>query len=78
MPAKRAAFSIDEKVALRKHSQQDRSLSQKDLVIWFEESFGKPIRQPTVSEILSSKYAFRTILIWSALYISGLFVTKAS
>jgi hypothetical protein len=57
MPAKRAAFSIDEKVALRKHSQQDRSLSQKDLAIWFEESFGKPIRQPTVSEILSSKYS---------------------
>jgi hypothetical protein len=57
MPPKRTAFTLDEKLAIRKHHQQQPSLSQKDLCDWFEVSFGKPIRQNTVSEVLSNRYS---------------------
>jgi hypothetical protein len=57
MPAiKRVAFTVDEKVALRKQHAELPSLSQRELCTWFEESFGKPIRQATVSEVLSERY----------------------
>jgi len=56
-PAKRTAFTLDEKLAIRKHHLQQPSLSQKDLCDWFESSFGKPIRQATISEVLSSRYS---------------------
>ena len=57
MPAtKRAAFTANEKVALRRQHAEQPSLSQKGLCEWFEESFGKPIRQATVSEVLSERY----------------------
>lgn len=56
MPAKRTAFSVDEKRALRAHHTANRELSQRDLCQWFEVSFGRPIRQATVSEVLSSRY----------------------
>jgi len=56
-PAKRTAFTLDEKLAIRKHHLQEPSLSQKDLCDWFETSFGKPIRQNTISEVLSSRYS---------------------
>ena len=57
MPAtKRVAFTADEKVALRKQHAELPSLSQRELCEWFEESFGKPIRQATVSEVLSERY----------------------
>ena len=39
---KRIAFTVDEKVALRKQHAQNPELSQKALCKWFEESFGKP------------------------------------
>jgi NAD(P)-dependent dehydrogenase (short-subunit alcohol dehydrogenase family) len=58
MPAtKRVAFTVNEKVALRKQHAHSPALSQKGLCQWFEESFGKPIRQATVSEVLSSRYS---------------------
>jgi hypothetical protein len=57
MPPKRTAFTVDEKIALRAHHAQYPSLSQKALCQWFEESFGKPIRQNTVSEVLSQRYS---------------------
>jgi len=58
MPAiKRIAFTVDEKVALRKQHAQNPELSQKALCKWFEESFSKPIRQGTVSEVLSTRYS---------------------
>jgi hypothetical protein len=57
MPPKRTAFTVDEKIALRAHHAQYPSLSQKALSQWFEESFGKPIRQNTVSEVLSQRYS---------------------
>ncbi|GAB7328207.1 hypothetical protein MBLNU13_g00229t1 [Cladosporium sp. NU13] len=53
---KRVAFTTDEKVALRKQHAELPSLSQKELCKWFEESFSKPIRQATVSEVLSKQY----------------------
>lgn len=56
-PIKRIAFPVDEKVALRKQHAQNPELSQKALCKWFEESFGKPIRQGTVSEVLSTRYS---------------------
>ena len=57
MPAtKRVAFIADKKVALRKQHAELPSLSQRELCEWFEESFGKPIRQATVSEVLSERY----------------------
>jgi hypothetical protein len=58
MPAvKRIAFTVDEKVALRTQHAQNPELSQKALCTWFEDSFGKPIRQGTVSEVLSTRYS---------------------
>jgi hypothetical protein len=58
MPArKRTAFTVDEKVALRRQHAANPALSQQRLCEWFEESFGKPIRQATLSEILSSLYS---------------------
>lgn len=57
MSAKRTAFTLEEKVALRKHHRQWPLSSQKALCEWFEESFNKPIRQATVSEVLSSRYS---------------------
>jgi hypothetical protein len=58
MPAiKRVAFSMDEKVALRKQQALDTQLSQQGFCKWFEESCSKPIRQATVREILSSRYS---------------------
>ena len=56
-PIKRIAFTVDEKVALRKQHAQNPELSQKALCKWFEESFSKPIRQGTVSEVLSTRYS---------------------
>lgn len=56
-PIKRIAFTVDEKVALRKQHAQNPELSQKALCKWFEESFGKPIRQGTVGEVLSTRYS---------------------
>lgn len=47
----------DEKVALRKQHAQNPELSQKALCKWFEELFGKPICQGTVSEVLSTRYS---------------------
>lgn len=52
---KRIAFTVDEKVALRKQHVQNPELSQKALCRWFEETFGKPIGQGTVSEVLSTR-----------------------
>lgn len=57
MPPKRAAFTIQEKVAIRRRHAEDPGLSQTALCQWFEQSFGKPIRQGTVSEILSNRYS---------------------
>jgi hypothetical protein len=58
MPAtKRVSFSVDEKIALRKQHALNPQLSQQGRCKWFEESFGKPIRQAAVSEVLSSRYS---------------------
>jgi hypothetical protein len=58
MPAvKRIAFTVDEKVALCKQHAQNPELSQEALCKWFEESYGKPMRQGTVSEVLSTRYS---------------------
>jgi len=54
---KRVAFTVDEKVALRKQHTLNPALSQKRLCEWLKESFGKPIRQATISEVLSSRYS---------------------
>lgn len=53
---KRIAFIVDEKVTLRKQHAQNPELSQKALCKWFDEPFGKPTRQVTVSEILSTRF----------------------
>ena len=57
MANKRAAFTESEKAALRQQHQQHRLSTQKELSAWFESQFGKPIRQVSVSEILSSRYS---------------------
>jgi hypothetical protein len=63
MPApKRISFSVDEKIALRKQHALNPQLSQQGLCEWFEQSFGKPIRQATVSEVLSSRYSHLDLL----------------
>jgi hypothetical protein len=63
MPApKRISFSVDEKIALRKQHALNPHLSQQGLCKWFEDSFGKPIRQATVSEVLSSRYSHLDLL----------------
>jgi hypothetical protein len=63
MPAiKRVSFSVDEKIALRKQHALNPQLSQQGFCKWFEESFGKPIRQATVSEVLSSRYSHLDLL----------------
>jgi hypothetical protein len=59
---KRISFSVDEKVALRKQHALDPQLSQQGLCKWFEDSFGKPIRQATVSEVLSTRYSHLDLL----------------
>jgi hypothetical protein len=56
--AKRTAFTVVEKVALRKKHASDPHLSQQALCSWFERSFNKPVRQGTVSEILSNRYSY--------------------
>lgn len=58
MPVKRTAYTADEKRALRAHHAANKKLSQSGLCAWFAAKFGKPIRQPTVSEVLSSQYSY--------------------
>lgn len=57
MPPKRAAFTADERRALRAHKAEHSKLTQKDLSQWFADKFGKPIQQSTVSEILSTRWS---------------------
>jgi hypothetical protein len=59
---KRVSFSVDEKTALRKQHALNPQLSQQSLCKWFAASFGKPIRQATVSEVLSSRYSHLGLL----------------
>ena len=57
MPAKRQSFTTEEKLALRARKAECPILTQKELVVWFEERFHKPIKQHTVSEWLSGRYS---------------------
>nr|1IUF_A Chain A, centromere abp1 protein [Schizosaccharomyces pombe] len=56
---KRRAITEHEKRALRHYFFQLQNRSgQQDLIEWFREKFGKDISQPSVSQILSSKYSY--------------------
>ena len=57
MAAKRQAFTTEEKIALRARKEECPILTQKELAVWFEEMFQKPIKQHTVSEWLSGRYS---------------------
>lgn len=57
MPPKRNAFTEDKKAALRKHHRGNPELPQRELSAWFEAQYGTPIKQGTVSEVLSSRYS---------------------
>lgn len=56
MPPKRIQYTLAEKAAIRAHYAQDPSLSQRALCQWFKAQSGKPIRQATISEILSDRF----------------------
>lgn len=53
----RTAFTEAEKLALRQQHAQQPLLTQKELCTWFMSQYNKPIRQATVSEILSKRYS---------------------
>ena len=57
MAVKRQAFTTEEKVALRARKEECPILTQKELCVWFEETFQKPIKQHTVSEWLLGRYS---------------------
>ena len=58
MVPKRTAYTNAEKTALRRHHQTYPILTQKELGVWFEGQTGKAIKQVTISEVLSDRYAF--------------------
>lgn len=56
VPLRRNAITAAEKSALRRYRQSLKKVKQKELILWFEATFGKRITQPSVSEALSKKY----------------------
>jgi hypothetical protein len=54
--SKRVQYTLTEKAAIRAHYEADPQLSQRALAQWLEAQSGKPVRQATVSEILSTRY----------------------
>lgn len=57
MPPKRVQYTLKEKAAIRAYYAQDPSISQRALYRWFKAQSGKPVRQATVSKILSLRYS---------------------
>ena len=55
-PKKREAFIGLEKIALRCRKKENPLATQKELAVWLENEFKKPIAQNSVSEILSNQY----------------------
>lgn len=55
--AKRPGITIEQRRALRKHSQAYPILRQTQLVSWFEQQYRRRINQSTVSDTLGAKYA---------------------
>jgi hypothetical protein len=54
----RLAISSHQKALLRNHAHTNPHLNHKSLQEWFQQQFSRPIAQSSVSEILSSKYAY--------------------
>jgi hypothetical protein len=58
MAKKHVAISLEQKAALRAYYCTDPdNLEHKDLAQWFEQQYGRPIAQSSISEILSNKYS---------------------
>lgn len=57
MPPRRV-ISVDQKRSLRAQKRRDPSLSNITLCEWFKSTYQQPIALSSVSEILSSRYAF--------------------
>ena len=55
--ATRQSYTDYERVAVRRKHAEEPSLTQKEIIQWFEPKFNKTLRQVTVSEFLSKKYA---------------------
>lgn len=53
---KRYAISTAQKLAIRNKKHQNPTWTQAQLAAWFEEEFGQPIRQSSVSDALSNRY----------------------
>ena len=51
----RVVFTIAEKQGLRARNRECPSLTQVELMRWFEEVYRKPIKQSSISEILSKR-----------------------
>ncbi|KAI7370611.1 hypothetical protein KC354_g1144 [Hortaea werneckii] len=55
--ATRQSYTDHERVAVRRKHAEEPSLTQQEIIQWFESKFNKTLRQCTVSEFLSKKYA---------------------
>lgn len=55
-PKHREAFTDAQRVALRQQHREWPLQTQKELCEWFENKFGKPINQTSVSKVLSKRY----------------------
>jgi DDE superfamily endonuclease/Fission yeast centromere protein N-terminal domain/Tc5 transposase DNA-binding domain len=61
---RRVAYTDEEKKDLRKYAKRHPDLKQNELATWFYERYGKKASQGTISEWLSSKYAFLDSLMF--------------
>jgi hypothetical protein len=57
MPTKRLQFTLSGNASPRAYHAEFPTFSQQELAAWFEAQSGKPVRQGTISEILSSRYS---------------------